>query len=499
MSDYIKSLIRSIDLGFPFVAVTTPDYPDTMRAIKEAASEYALLHWDMARGAIGVNDRGAEAQAAINAGEEPAVTTAKFEECLQRALDLMPKQTVLVMDDVHLMLEHKDETIRALYIQSIRNCREAFKATERCLVFLCPSIKLPAELVNDVEIIQAPLPDEAAINAKTIEICKSAQAPAPDENTLKRVADALLGLTMFAAENAMAKCIGKSGFDYEALWATKRSFIRQVGGLSIPETTSSFDQLGGLGYLKAIGRKIINGKRKPKLVVLLDEVEKQMSGLGDSNGINQDCFGQILQGMNDNDWEGILLPGFPGTGKTEWAKAMGTEAGGMFLSLDLGSVKGGLVGDSERMIRSALSTLKAMGGDKVLFVSTCNSMDDLRPEFISRQEDIVFCDLYEKAERDVIFKIHMKKFGLEEQALPEADGWAGREIRNCVKKAWKYNSTLIEEAKFIIPNRGVKDTLRAKAEKEGWLSAETGQPYKQKNKKAVSMGSLRKMQKPENN
>lgn len=504
MSAYIDSLMRSIDLGFPFVAVTTPDYPDTLRAIKDAATDYGLLHWDMARGAIGVNDRGAEAQAAINSGEEPAVTTAKFEECLQRALDMMPKQTVLVMDDVHLMLEHKDETVRALYIQSIRNCREAFKATERCLVFLCPSIKLPAELVNDVEIISAPLPDEEAINAKTIEICKSAQAPEPDVETLKRVADALLGLTMFAAENAMAKCIGKSGFDFDALWATKRAYIRQVGCLSIPETVSSFDQLGGLDYIKDYGRQIINGKCRPRLVVLLDEIDKWIASLGDSNGINADALGQLLGAMEDNAWDGIILPGFAGTGKTEWAKAMGNEAGGMFLQMDLGGAKGGIVGDSERMIRQAISMLKSMGKERVLFVATCNDMTILqrKPELMRRLAyGINFYDLPTAEEQKPIWDLYLKKFGIAEQPLPPCEGWTGAEIKKVCKLSDEFGLPLIDVAGSITPvcktmGAGV-DKLREQAEKGFWVSAKTGRPYARK--KTLSLESVRKMGKPSGN
>jgi hypothetical protein len=503
MSDYIKSLVRSIDLGFPFVAVTTPDYPDTLRAIKDAATDYGLLHWDMARGAIGVNDRGAEAQAAVNNGEEPAVTTAKFEECLQRMLDLAPRQTVLVMDDVHLMLEHKDETVRALYIQCIRNCRESFKATERCLVFLCPSIKLPSELVNDVEIIDAPLPDEEQINRKTEEICKSVQLEPTDEMR-KKVADALLGLTMFSAENAMAKCVGKSGFDYPALWKTKRSYIRQVGCLSVPEAVSSFDQLGGLDYIKSYGQQIIGGKRRPRLVVLLDEIDKWVASLGDSNGINADALGQLLGAMQDYDWDGITLPGFAGTGKTEWAKALGNEAGGMFLQMDLGGAKGGIVGDSERMIRQAIQMLYAMGKERVLFVATCNDMSILqrKPELLRRLAyGINFFDLPTEEEQRPIWDLYLKRFEIPEQDLPSCDGWTGAEIKKVCKLADEFGLPLADVAGRITPvcktmGSGV-DALRDQAEKGFWVSAKTGKPYGKK--RSLSLDSVRKIGKAGNN
>jgi hypothetical protein len=491
--EYIKSIKRSLNLGFPYIAVETPDYPDTTKSLIKSIKDRGIVQWDMLRGAIGLNELGAEASSTLNKGEPPEETTVRLEECLRLALDNLPPKSVILIQDIHLFLETKSETERALIIQAVRNLRDAFKSSERSLLFLVPSIKLPNELANDVEVISAPLPTVEEINEIAVSLFKAAQLPAPDEDTIQRVADAMLGVTAFAAENAIAKNLRKEGVDFEGLWETKKRYIRSISGLSMPDSVSSFDQLGGLAYLKHHGKKIINSKRKPKLVVLVDEVEKQMSGLGDSNGINQDCFGQILQAMNDNDWEGVLLTGFAGVGKTEWAKALGHEAGGLFLSLDLGAVKGGIVGDSERMIRTALATLKAMGGENVLFVSTCNSMDDLRPEFISRQEDVIFCDLYEREQRDAIFRIHMKKFGIPDQELPVADGWAGREIRNCVKKAWKYNSTLLEEAQYIVPNTSKKDELRKKAVEGKWLSAETGRPYSAS--KSLSMESVRKIAK----
>ena len=496
MKDYIKDTILSLKRGFPFIAIETSDYQQTLADLKAGLGEEtnggqrALLHHDMARGALGVNPLGVDAQAKINDGGEPAVTTAKIEECLQRALDLMPSGSILVIDDMHLLMEHKDDTIRALYVQCIRNCRDAFKSSKRTLVFLCPKFKPPIELGKDMDIIVAPTPTHEDRIALAKNVCKGAQLPEAEPEKLEEVASITRGLTAFAAENLMAMAIGKEGFSLPVLRRGSVAAINAMSGLTVHQEKTSFDQIGGLEYLKKLGRKIIAGRMKPRLIVLLDEVEKQLSGLGDSNGINQDCFGQILQGMNDNNWQGILLPGYPGVGKTEWGKAMGAEADGVFVSLDLGALKGGLVGSSERMVRAALGVIKDIGGDRVLFVSTCNSMKALRPEFISRQEDVVFVGRPDKEVREAIFKIHMQAFGIPDQELPPSDKWAGREIRNCVRKAWKYNSTLIEEAQSITPGVG-GDELCEEAAASGWISAETGKPYT--TKRSLDLAKTKKM------
>jgi SpoVK/Ycf46/Vps4 family AAA+-type ATPase len=52
---------------------------------------------------------------------------------------------------------------------------------------------------------------------------------------------------------------------------------------------------------------------------------------------------------------GVLLLGVPGTGKSQFCKALGNETGRPTLTLDIGSLMGSLVGQTESNIRQALS------------------------------------------------------------------------------------------------------------------------------------------------
>jgi len=495
--NYLESIAASLDRGYPFIAVTTQDYPETVAALVGALQDRPVLHWDLPRGAVGLNELGVESSDAMNSSNEPATTTSKFEECLERALDLMPPRSVLIMDDVHLILDNQDRVIRAHYIQAIRNCREMFKSSERCLIFLCPSIQLPLELANDVEIIDVPLPDVVRINARTEELMEAAALPKPDDATKKRVADALLGLTAFAGENALVKSFRKTGIDFDDLMGRKKAYIRQIPCLSVPPSVSTFDQLGGLDAIKDYGRQIIAGKNKPRLVVLWDEVDKWIASLGDSNGINADALGQLLGAMEDNGWDGITLPGFAGTGKTEWAKALGNEAGGLFLQMDLGGAKGGIVGDSERMVRQAIAMLKAMGGEKVLFVATCNDMSIMqrKPELLRRLAyGVHFYDLPTADEQIPIWDLYIERFGIPDQTPPPCEGWTGAEIKKVCKLADEFGKPLAEVAAHITPvvttmGDGV-NALRDQAAKGSWISAKTGNPY---TKRPPTANAVRKM------
>src|SRR5664279_4970337 len=56
---------------------------------------------------------------------------------------------------------------------------------------------------------------------------------------------------------------------------------------------------------------------------------------------------------------GVLVLGVPGTGKSTFAKALGNELELPTIVLDLGRLKGSLVGETERRTREALRLLRA--------------------------------------------------------------------------------------------------------------------------------------------
>lgn len=184
------------------------------------------------------------------------------------------------------------------------------------------------------------------------------------------------------------------------------------------------------------------------------EIEKQLAGVnGDLSGVSQDAFQQVLSNMQDNDWDGALLPGFPGTGKTELGNAMGVEAGGLFIKLDMGAMRGGIVGESEKKVRAAMQMLKAMGGSEVFFIGTCNSMGSLRPELKRRfGYGTFFFDLPTFKEQKPIWDIYRKRYSINDELDPAiCKNWTGAEIKKVCKLADELSLRLSEAAKYITP------------------------------------------------
>lgn len=183
----------------------------------------------------------------------------------------------------------------------------------------------------------------------------------------------------------------------------------------------------------------------------------------------------------------------PGTGKSCFAKSLGSETGRPTLVLDVGSLLGSLVGQSEANLRQALRVADAMSpcvlfcdevekalsgvgsqGDSgvstrlfghlltwladhdsdVFVVCTSNDVSRLPPEFAraERFDACYFLDLPTPAERDTIWRMYRTQFGIpESQTRPDDNAWTGAEIKACCRLAALLDVTLTQAAHHVVP------------------------------------------------
>jgi SpoVK/Ycf46/Vps4 family AAA+-type ATPase len=158
--------------------------------------------------------------------------------------------------------------------------------------------------------------------------------------------------------------------------------------------------------------------------------------------------------MENSRAAGLILIGPPGAGKSLLAKAAGNEVDIPTIALDLGGMKGSLVGESEQNLRTALKVISAVSADRALFIATCNQIGALPAELRRRFTlGTFFLDLSSPEERDAIWGIHLTKYKMVmvPEARPDDRNWTGAEIRNCCETAWRLNITLKEAAAYIVP------------------------------------------------
>lgn len=493
MSNPVVEQLRALRrVSTPLVGITTADQPALIASVVKsyAAAENQrppILQHDIIRGVLGLNQEGKDARAAIVPDSDmPGTPLQSPAEALAAAAGLQARAILFVLNASPLL-------DNPAVVQAICNLRDEFKSNGRTLVLLSPQLSLPPELVQDVNTIDAPLPNEARIaeiiddEVKNARETMSNPPDVPSDEDKRRAVEALSGLAEFPVEQSIALSLSSARkLDAAQLWARKRAFIGQTRGLTIDSGGATFDDIGGLENVKTFGRALFAGRVPPRAIVRIDEIEKMLGGAAaDTSGVSQDALGTILREMEDQNWAGLIGVGPPGSGKTIFSQTLGNTHGAPTFALDLGAAKGSLVGQSEERIRAALKTIKAVAQMGAFFVATCNKLDALPPELRRRfRYGLWFFDLPTAEERAAIWAINVKRYEITPEQLadkPADTDWTGAEVRNVCELAWRMKTTIKTAAAFIVPvsvsDPEAINKLRSTAAGK-FLSASYAGPYK---------------------
>lgn len=479
----------------PLLAVQTPDPAEVKRLAlaEQNGTTYPVLVWDCIHGILPGNDEAKPLADTLNGNQDPAISTSNPIEAL-RALELFggpdAPPSIVIAYGMADILRDPQSGIPAR--QALWNLRDCLSSSGTLLVLTVP-IGWSNPFPDDIAVSSSPLPTADNHQAQAVSLAKDAGIPEPSDDEQEKIGDALLGLSGFASEQALALSLTKEGIDLESLRERKRQQISETPGLSVYTGQERFDDLGGLDQAKTLFRAMIAGKRKPGAVVFVDEIEKALGNRGDTSGTSQAILGYLLAYMQDQQATGSIFVGPPGAAKSAFAKAIGAEADIPTVSLDLGGIKGSLVGESERQMRTALSVVSAISGNKPFFVATCNAIATLPPELRRRFTiGTMFFDLPSKEEREVIWQIYLTKFGLV-GPYPKAEGWTGAEIKQCADLADRLSIPLEEAAQYVVPvSTSARESIdRLRKEASGrYLSASAPGVY---NYQSSTVNSARKV------
>ncbi len=451
----LKQFNAARRVSVPLIIWKTPDPAATMSAVRDGA-KYPIFSWDIVRGLLPVNEQ-AKGKGPQDCGIGNPL------EPLQAAQGLPP-------DSVLFFQNAQRFTDDAATVQGIWNLRDSNKSEHRTLVLLAPQMTSPIELANDVLVIDEQLPGEdelkeivttQAEHARIGAVDAGAEFKVMNSNEIDKAVDALSGLSSFAAEQTVAVSFERNGdnawaLNHSTLWDRKRQAIEETKGLRVWRDGETLDNIQGCENVKNFARKIIGGRMPPRAIVFVDEIEKQLGGIGsDTSGTTDDQLAVMLMEMENKKTQGILCIGPGGSAKSMFAKAVGTTAGIVTMQLDFGAMKGSLVGQSEQSVRAAMKVIDAMSGGRALYIATCNKIGKLPPELKRRFTlGTFFFDLPTMEERNSIWKHYLKRFKLK-PLMPsdgvDDTGWTGADIFNCCNRAWMFNSSLAEAAKYATP------------------------------------------------
>ena len=361
---------------------------------------------------------------------------------------------ILVLQNFHRFIQSA-EIVQALAQQVITG-----KQNRTIVVVLAPVVQLPVELEKLFVVVDHELPDREQL-AEIARGIATEDAELPDGPELETVLDAAAGLTRMEAENAFSLSLVRHGcVTPDAVWELKTQTLKKSGSLELHRGHEDFSSLGGMSALKAF------------------------------------CKRALLHPSRGNHLKrprGVLLLSPPGCGKSQFCKALGNEVGRPVLVLDVGSLMGSLVGQSEERTRQALRVIDAMApcvlmidevekafagvngsGDSgvssrmfgmflswlndhesdVFVVCTANDVAKLPPEFgrSERFDGIFFLDLPGRDEKGAIWDIYRSMFEVDQdQRVPTDTDWTGAEVKACCRLSALLDVPLVQAAQNVVP------------------------------------------------
>jgi len=451
-------LERCIKARYPLISIITHEEDRVLNVIKElAGNKRTIVEWSYTTGLVGLDG--------IDPAdfEEPSAALKYIASYDQDATAGKPgakiKPTLFIIKDLHKIIQEDIKVLRFL-----REIAMWFVPRQHNLILVSPSLTVPADLEKSITVIDWPLPDEGELNGilsqaeitfSEMKFANGAKVDIKINGNRDQIVQSMRGLTATEAENVLRHAVVAmrelSDSVIPFINAEKANIIKKSGVLEYYDPTVTMKDVGGLQRLKeyaAIKRAAFSSKAR-------------------------------LAGVDAP--KGLLMVGVPGTGKSLAAKAM---AGGVYplLRMDIGALMGGLVGQSESNMRSALKVAegvspcilwvdeieKAMGGAggeldggtssrvfgtlltwmqettaPVYVVATANDARSMRPELLRRFDDIMWVDLPNADSRLEVLMIHINKRvkGFACDAETQADivrktwGFSGAEIEKVVKSA----------------------------------------------------------------
>ncbi len=274
---------------------------------------------------------------------------------------------------------------------------------------------------------------------------------------LRRAADILAGVTQTEAENIVATLLAKTTLlvdDLTKLSAFKDQIFGGTAGIERVKLRDIDSEIGGLTTLREW-----LGKRESR--------------------IKDDLHDSVLRPPR-----GVMLVGVPGCGKSLSAKAIARSWELPLYRLDMASVLGMYVGQSESRLREALDAAdriapcvlwideieKGLSGSnsdsgvttrligqflywlqestsKVFTVATANDVTQLPPELLrkGRFDEIFFVDLPDEEERAEIIRLYFRIYMQQEPGpllvddlVRESEGFAGADLAATIQDiAWE--------------------------------------------------------------
>ena len=446
----ISSFQKMIDVNSPIIYINDYDFVRIDELISKVIGSKSVIEWNPATGSTDFINK-------TSLADIPLVDflLQKYTMEIPRSAP-NPEDSFIVLKEIQDYIDDpKVKTLLALMSQ-----RKLYdRKYERTIIIVSSVLKVPHEIEKYVSFLEVDLPDQEEIDKlidQHIEINNYDKAKFTSEDR-EKLMPSLKGMSAFEIDRMLDMAMSSNGSlsaeDREMILVQKKQMVKKSGVLELIDTPENIDSIGGVEILK----KYL--KRKSEVYAKLPEAIKK--GVATPKG--------------------VFLVGMPGCGKSLCAKATAATFNNVpLLKMDMGSMMGKYVGESEGNLRKALRIAEAaapcvlwideiekafsgVGGNNdimtrmfgyflswmqekksaVYVFATANNADKLPPELKRKGRfDEIFCvNLPNEKEREEIFKVHLmkKRQPIEKincNRLAEAtEGFNGADIESVVNEA----------------------------------------------------------------
>jgi SpoVK/Ycf46/Vps4 family AAA+-type ATPase len=457
---------KMIDVNTPIIYIQDYDFVRVDELIKESIGEADAIEWNPATCCINFNTKDTYGYGKIGTLES-------------LLLGFVSKK---VEKDLYIILKNIDDELEKPQIKTLllllsqrRLNEEPFNAT---IIVISPKLTIPKELEKYISIFDIPFPSKEEINEIINEHTQVNMYPSIGEEDRDKLMPSLTGLTRFEIDRMLDMAMSDNGSlsaeDSKTMLEQKKLMVRKSGLLELVDTPEGMDDIGGLEVLKDY--------LKHKATIIQNLAEAQKFGV--------------------NTPKGIFIVGMPGCGKSLCAKASATLFNVPLLKMDIGSMMGKYVGESEGNFRQAIKIAEAaapcvlwideiekafsgIGGDNdtmtrmfgyfltwlqdkkssVYAIATANNAEKLPPELKRKGRfDEIFCvNLPNAKEREEIFKVQLSKNYRKEcpgindiinSSLPllskSTEGFNGADIESIINEAIEQTFLQTESEKRVL-------------------------------------------------
>ncbi|PAA01985.1 AAA family ATPase [Pseudomonas fragi] len=379
----------------------------------------------------------------------------ELEHALLALLHADLEQSLILIKGARLALEHN--TLAIARLKQLLNLIERHHAGECSVILVSEAVCIPAPIEAQVTLLALPLPDREEIKALLTQAAARGQLSVP-ENLNDQVVSGLSGLTISEIGQLLRMMARQAAtLDESALKMILHEKEHIIAKSGVLEMVPSVVELGDIGGLENLKHWL---EQRSTIIRRLDEATKR--------GVKAP--------------KGVLIAGMPGCGKSLTAKVAASLFQLPLLRLDIGSLLGKYVGESEHNMRRALSMAETvspcilwvdelekafvgMGGGNasevtarllgyfltwmqektgaVFVIATANDISALPPELLrkGRFDEIFYVGFPNAVERESILKIHL---GKSNQTFAELEmlklvklcrDYCGADIENAVNEA----------------------------------------------------------------